>query len=106
MNRNTGALIASLAAGLFAAACTSNETASRAGTPTTTPDAKKATSTSTKVRCAGINECSGKGACASASNGCAGKNDCKAKGWIEIDGGESACTTKGGTVALGDPMAK
>ena len=54
-------------------------------------------STTAKVKCSGINECSGKGACKSAENACAGKNGCKGKGWVEVDS-DKTCTDKGGTV--------
>ena len=51
------------------------------------------------VKCAGINECKGHGACAAAdgSHDCAGKNSCKGKGWIKVES-EDECTEKGGTV--------
>lgn len=49
-----------------------------------------------KVKCSGINECKGKGACSGATNGCAGKNECKGKGWVETTPAD--CTTKGGKV--------
>jgi len=52
-----------------------------------------------KVKCAGINGCSGKGSCGAAdgSHGCAGKNACKGKGWIHTNS-EEDCTEQGGTV--------
>ncbi len=34
-----------------------------------------------KIKCEGMNECKGKGACSSANNSCAGKNACKGKGF-------------------------
>ncbi len=34
-----------------------------------------------KIKCEGVNECKGKGACSSANNSCAGKNACKGKGF-------------------------
>jgi len=49
------------------------------------------------VKCAGINSCKGKGACASADNACAGHNGCKGKGWA-MARSEKACKAKGGTV--------
>jgi hypothetical protein len=49
-----------------------------------------------KVKCQGINECKGKGSCATATNDCAGKNACKSKGWIEVTTKE--CKAKKGTV--------
>lgn len=49
-----------------------------------------------KVKCAGVNECAGKGSCDSASNSCAGKNSCKGKGILEMSAEE--CTKNGGKV--------
>jgi hypothetical protein len=51
------------------------------------------------VKCAGVNECKGHGACAAAdgSHSCAGKNECKGKGWVKVKD-EKECTKKGGTV--------
>jgi hypothetical protein len=49
------------------------------------------------VKCAGVNECKGKGACAGANNACAGKNECKGKGVVSL--AEKDCKAKGGTVA-------
>jgi len=49
-----------------------------------------------KVKCGGVNDCKGKGACAGASNDCAGKNGCKGKGWTETSAKE--CKDKKGTV--------
>jgi len=47
------------------------------------------------VRCAGLNECKGKGACKSAQNDCKGKNACKGKGFMETKSMQE-CTQKGG----------
>lgn len=49
-----------------------------------------------KVKCEGVNECKGKGACGGATHDCAGKNECKGKGWIKLS--EADCKKKGGTV--------
>jgi len=51
------------------------------------------------VKCTGVNECKGKGACGApdGSHDCAGKNACKGKGWVKVES-EKACTDKGGTV--------
>jgi hypothetical protein len=49
-----------------------------------------------KVKCAGINECKGKSACATAKNACAGHNGCKGQGWLEVTAKE--CTAKKGKV--------
>lgn len=106
MRPTTGALIATLAAGFFTSqGCQSTGTSSTA--PTATPVDKsrgETKTTSSKVRCAGINECSGKGACATETHSCAGKNTCKGKGWIDLEGDEAACTGKGGTLVKDDPM--
>lgn len=79
--KRTGALIASVVAGLVMAGQV----------------ASVAHATEGKVKCSGVNECKGKGACKSADNACAGANGCKGKGWIEV-GSEKECTDKGGTV--------
>jgi hypothetical protein len=50
-----------------------------------------------KVRCAGVNECKGKGGCHTASNACAGSNGCKGQGIVMMDKAE--CEKKGGKVA-------
>ena len=51
------------------------------------------------VKCAGINECKGKGECGAADNShaCKGKNECKGKGWVNTSSAK-ACTDKKGTV--------
>ena len=56
-----------------------------------------------KVKCAGVNECKGKAACAGGGNSCAGQNACKGKGWVETT--EKECTDKKGTV-VADKGAK
>jgi len=48
------------------------------------------------VKCVGINDCKGHGACAGAGNSCAGKNDCKGKGMLEVPKAE--CQKKGGKI--------
>jgi hypothetical protein len=75
-----GAMIAAMAAGLF-----------MAGAPLLANAGEAA-----KVKCQGVNSCSGKGSCHSASNSCAGKNGCKGKGWVEMS--EKDCKAKNGTV--------
>lgn len=75
-----GALVASAVAGLFAAATPAVVHAKDAG----------------KVKCSGINDCKGKGACKSATSSCKGMNDCKGKGWVESSSKD--CTAKKGTV--------
>jgi len=75
-----GAIVAAMAAGLFAAAA---------------PALAHAADTA-KVRCEGVNECKGKGGCHSASNACAGKNGCKGKGVVDMS--EKDCKSKGGKI--------
>jgi hypothetical protein len=81
-----GALIAAMAAGMFA---TMAPLAASAGDEA-------------KVHCQGVNSCKGKSACNSATNGCAGQNSCKGKGWIALT--EKECKAKGGTVVPAMPM--
>ena len=52
-----------------------------------------------EIKCAGINECKGQGACGGADHDCAGKNECKGKGWVKVSMAE--CTAKGGTKVEG-----
>jgi hypothetical protein len=75
-----GALVASAVAGLFVAA---------------TPAIVHAKGHA-KVKCSGINDCKGKGACKSATSSCKGMNDCKGKGWVETS--DKECKKKNGTV--------
>jgi hypothetical protein len=75
-----GALIAAMAAGLFAASAPLTASAGD----------------SDKVHCQGVNACKGQGACHSASNACAGNNGCKGKGWVSTT--EKECKDKGGKV--------
>jgi len=57
---------------------------------------KDAKATGTEIRCTGVNECKGKGACGGANHSCAGQNECKGKGWVTL--AEKDCKAKGGTV--------
>ena len=51
-----------------------------------------------RVKCAGPNECKGKGGCkAAAMNDCKGKNACKGKGFVETKATKE-CGVKGGKV--------
>lgn len=76
-----GALVAASVAGLFASVVPLAASADKAGD---------------EVKCSGVNACSGKGACSSATNACAGKNGCKGKGWMKMSSKE--CKKKGGKV--------
>ena len=55
----------------------------------------QAKATDSMIKCAGLNECKGKGACKSAQNDCKGKNACKGKGFVETKSMQD-CTQKGG----------
>jgi uncharacterized membrane protein len=87
MNKVTGAVVATVVAGLFAA----NTYAADAGT------AKAG-----KVKCSAVNECKGKGECSAEGHSCAGHNDCKGKGWITLADAKT-CTDKKGTVVTDPP---
>ena len=50
-----------------------------------------------KVMCEGVNECKGKGTCASANSSCAGENACKGKGALSMT--KEECEKKGGKVS-------
>ena len=50
-----------------------------------------------KVNCAGVNDCKGKGSCATDTHACAGMNACKGKGVVEMS--KEECQKKGGKVA-------
>jgi uncharacterized membrane protein len=87
-------LVASAVASLFAMGAYAAD--SKAPAP-----AKDAKAAAANVKCTGVNECKGKGACAGAGNACAGKNECKGKGVTSMT--EADCKTKGGTVAAATP---
>jgi len=84
MKTTKGALIASAVASLFVMNAANAQD-------------KGGKETSKSVKCAGVNECKGKAACAGAKNSCAGENGCKGQGWIKVDS-EKACKDKGGTI--------
>lgn len=85
MNTPTkGALVATAVAALFAAN----------GALAANHDTGKAEAQ--KVKCEGVNECKGQGACHGATHECAGQNACKGKGWIELSAAD--CKAKGGTI--------
>lgn len=88
-----GALVATAIAGLFLAgsACAKKTSDSTDGG---NGDGEM-TSTGEMVKCMGVNECKGKGACAGEAHSCAGKNECKGKGWIKLS--KSDCEDQGGT---------
>ena len=87
-----GTLMAMGIAGLFlaATACPKDSTTKK------TDGGEGEMTSSEMVKCTGVNECKGKGACGNEAHSCAGKNECKGKGWIKIS--KSDCETKGGEV--------
>jgi hypothetical protein len=88
-----GTLIAMTAAGLFA--CSSGGGTSAPSEPGSRPSAS--TASAKLVKCAGINECKGQGACGGQGHDCAGKNACKGQGWVKTASAE-ACEAQGGEV--------
>jgi uncharacterized membrane protein len=48
------------------------------------------------VKCAGVNDCKGKGSCKSAKNDCKGQNACKGQSFAMVSAKD--CTDKGGKV--------
>ena len=82
----TGTLIAGAVASMFAMGAFAADKAAPA----------KDTKDAAKVKCVGLNECKGKGACGGAGNDCAGKNACKGKGISPMT--EADCKAKKGTV--------
>jgi uncharacterized membrane protein len=76
-----GFVIATAAAGLFAAAATN------------TAFAAQHSKEMAKVHCLGANACKGKSDCATASSSCKGQNACKGKGMSVISAKE--CSAKG-----------
>lgn len=49
-----------------------------------------------QVKCSGINECKGQGACAGPGSSCSGQNTCKGKGIVMVT--KADCAKKGGKV--------
>lgn len=88
MNKVTGFLIASAAAGLVLSGAV---------------NARAEEKTGGDVYCSGINSCKGAGACSGATHGCAGKNGCKGQGIVKST--EKECKEKGGKV-VPDPHGK
>ena len=83
MKRSTkGILIATAAAGLFLTGAVQANAGSH--------EEGKAKD----VMCEGVNECKGKGACATGDSSCAGQNECKGKGVIKMS--PEDCKAKGG----------
>jgi hypothetical protein len=87
MTKQLATSLALAAASLFVSGCNKGESATAAPEPAADPTAK--------VKCMGVNECRGQGACNTATHDCAGQNECAGKGWIQITRAE--CTEKGGT---------
>lgn len=90
MNPSLKTSLAVSAAALFLAAC------SKSGDGEGAKSAESA-SVDAKVKCMGVNECKGQGACGvPGGHSCAGQNECKGKGWIQAS--EADCAAQGGQV--------
>jgi hypothetical protein len=94
MQKMTGALLASAAAGLILAGCTGN--GAKSVSADTGAKAKKVG----MFQCHGANACKGTSSCKTATSQCKGLNSCKGKGWIPHS--KSNCVSAGGVV--GDPL--
>lgn len=53
--------------------------------------------TSSRVRCQGINSCRGKGECNAPGHTCGKHTPCKGQGWLTVDDADT-CHARGGTV--------
>ena len=96
MKNVKGTMIASAVASLFAFGAYAADAKAADKAP-----AKDTKAAAANVKCTGVNECKGKGACAGAGNACAGKNECKGKGVTAMT--EADCKAKNGTVVAEAP---
>ena len=55
------------------------------------------TTQSAEVQCSGINACKGTSSCKTATNACKGQAACKGQGWLPTASAEE-CTSQGGKV--------
>lgn len=94
MNDTLKASLAVTAAALFIAGC------SKAGAAPEAVTAAEEAGTEAmgeEVKCMGVNECKGTGACGvPGGHSCAGQNECKGKGWIKTTAED--CVAKAGSV--------
>lgn len=88
-SRLTGITLASAAAALLLAGCSSYGGGSAEAT-------KASSAKMADVKCSGINSCKGSSACATATSSCKGQNSCKGKGWVKAS--KADCAAKGGKV--------
>jgi hypothetical protein len=95
MSKNLPSTLALAAAALFLSGCQKQQD----GATTSPDDGAKAAN----IRCFGVNECSGQGACnvpdgrveaGSKGHACGGLNECRGKGWILLT--QTECDAKGG----------
>lgn len=85
MGKKSGVVIASAAAALILAGSAVVRAADEKGG-------------SERVMCEGVNECKGKGQCATSAGGsCAGTNECKGKGVLSMTKDE--CLKRGGKIS-------
>lgn len=92
MKNYKGIAIASAVASMFALNASAEEKA----------PAKPTAKTDTSVLCSGVNECKGKGICASSVSSCGGQNACKGKGVVKMS--QADCSAKKGTVVIAKKM--
>lgn len=93
MSNKLATTFALSAAALFLSGCGKDKPATE--TPDAAAPAAAAGDADKKVRCYGVNECSGQTACnVTGKWDCAGNNDCCGKGWIHIK--QSECDASGG----------
>lgn len=85
MNKSKGLMLATAAAALFANGASLAVEHEKAGTEA-------------KIHCSGVNECSGKSDCKTATTSCKGTNACKGKGVLSMT--EADCKAKGGEVEV------
>jgi hypothetical protein len=94
VQKMTGALLASAAAGMILAGC------SGTGAKSASYDTGAKATKVGLFQCTGVNACKGKSSCKTATSQCKGLNSCKGKGWIPNSA--SNCMSAGGVV--GDPL--
>ncbi len=88
--KQTGMVMATAVAAMFATAALADTTQTTTSTTTTA-------TTGPMVHCTGVNSCKGQSLCKTATNACKGLNSCKGKGVIDMS--KEKCLQEKGTVA-------
>jgi len=95
MSNRLATTFALSAAALFLGGCGKDKPATETPTADAPTAAEAKIDPSKKVRCYGVNECSGETACdVKGKWGCGGNNDCCGKGWLSIT--KASCDELGG----------